>query len=105
MDARYDRAAGVRTIAVALGAERARRFGWVLWLLYLVGLIGASVLGYGLPRSLGPWMAVLGVLFVGQYARVLRTADNPTGCWRQIVRLCALWHLMVLGVAISYVLS
>lgn len=104
MDEPYDRAAGVRTIAVALGAKRARRIGWAFWLLYLIGLVGASALGYGLPRAFGPYMAVLGVLFVGQYARVLRTTDNPHECWRQIVGLCAVWHVMVLGLALVYAL-
>lgn len=100
MDEPYDRAAGVRTIAVALGAERAKKLGWGLWLLYLVGLIGASAMGYGLPRGFAPFVGVLSVLYVGQYARLLRATADSVGCWRQVVGLCALWHVMVLGLAI-----
>jgi hypothetical protein len=48
----YDRAAGLRTVAVALGTGPAKKLGWALWLLYLFGLMGASALGYGLPRTL-----------------------------------------------------
>jgi hypothetical protein len=48
----YDRAAGLRTVAVALGTGPAKKLGWALWLLYLFGLMRASALGYGLPRTL-----------------------------------------------------
>jgi 4-hydroxybenzoate polyprenyltransferase len=102
MDEPYDRTAGVRTTAVALGAERAKKLGWTLWLLYLVGLIGASAMGHGLPQAFAPFIGVLSVLYVGQYARVLRAIDNSVNCWRQVVGLCALWHVMVFGLAILY---
>ena len=105
MDEPYDRAAGVRTLAVALGADRAKRLGWTLWLLYVAGLMITSAFGYGLPRSFWPFMAVLGLLFVGQYARVLQATANPINCWRQIVMLCALWHVMVFGLVITYAIS
>lgn len=105
MDEPFDRAAAVRTIAVALGVENATKLGWGLWLLYLVDLVGlmwASAVGYGLPREFAPFVGVLSLAYLGQYARVLGATAEPKGCWRQIVGLCALWHVMVLGLAISY---
>jgi hypothetical protein len=101
----YDRAAGLRTVAVALGTGPAKKLGWALWLLYLFGLMGASALGYGLPRTLLPLVLGLSPLFVGQYARVLWAAGEPRACWRRVVELCALWHVLVLGLAILYAAS
>jgi 4-hydroxybenzoate polyprenyltransferase len=105
MDEPYDRAAGLRTIAVALGTGPAKKLGWALWLLYLFGLMGASALGYGLPRTLLPLVLGLSPFFVGQYARVLGAAGEPRACWRRVVELCALWHVLVLGLAILYAAS
>ncbi len=65
----------------------------------------ASAFGYGLPRSFWPFMALVGLLFVGQYGRVLQATDNPISCWRQIVVLCALWHMMIVGLAITYAIN
>jgi len=104
MDEPYDRAVGLRTIAVALGQKGAKRLGWTLWLLYLLGLLVAATFDYGLPRALLPALIVIGPLLVGQYARLLRAAEQgePKACWQQVVRLCALWHVMVLLLATVY---
>lgn len=107
MDEPYDRAVGLQTLVVALGRERAKRLGWTLWLMYLLGLIGAAASDYGLPRALLPYLLGLSPLLVGQYARVLHAAEqgNPKVCWRQVVQLCALWHVMILLLAAVYTMK
>lgn len=107
MDEPYDRAVRLQTIAVALGHKQAKRLGWTLWLLYLLGLLAAATFDYGLPRVLLPALLGLSPLLMWQYARVLRAAEQgeSKACWRQVVQLCALWHVMVLLLATVYTMK
>ncbi len=107
MDEPYDRAVGLQTIAVALVRRRAKRLGWTLWLLYLLGLIAAAAANYGLPRALLPLLLGLSPPLGWQYARVLGAAEQgePRACWRQVVQLCALWHVMILLLAAVYTMK
>lgn len=88
-DAAADRAAGDRTIATALGPERAYRVGWIAWILANVGAIGLSLGGWLIPRAFLPVLVVFVPLMLWEYRTFIGEAEEQAELVRGIF-LCAL---------------